>query len=608
LFFTSTVLWPNNSNKLFNHEVSLLLILALNFCTTQAFTMIKNYLLSVCFLAISAPLFAQDEHSFQWRYESETGSLMFLLDVLPLTDRGYVCSGLIESPAGSNFYYPYLYRLDCQGQVVWTKMFNQATETPNNVSSRVLQISETDFVLVANVGFYFTTPRQDIFLARVTGEGDVVWTQRIGGGTNNQDLAQSAIITSDENIVIAGQTGSWGTDKGTNNNYTDQYFLKVSTAGNILWTRTVGNAQKVDRSFDIVELPDQSLVAAGSYIHTGGTFYANLVKMDKNGTVLWHKAFGEGVAPQANHAYGVLATSDGGFLVTGSSTNLQPNFQGYCDLLIIKTDANGDPQWSRVVTGAAPDLFENASNAIEKPNGDFAIMAATSSYPTVGFVGNKYALLTLTPTGDMVNLKTYNQGSSHYPRIVRHPQENSFLLLGFTNWTGYGGNGNRFDPLLINLDADMKVTCAFNDYTGLTSVFNPAFDFDDAPGTLGIGGATVNHVATTSTFGLKQDVVCEFRAYDSCTPFTSVQDLTTDWQGFEVFPNPAHAGNPISLRWEGKDVEQVSIVDVNGRLIQQYNPVPGADNLDVRIESPGIYWVYLQGQGRTSVEKVVVGQ
>ena len=570
--------------------------------------MIKNYLLFtflvICFFQLSA----QDEHSFQWRYESETGSAMFLLDVLPLADHGYVCSGLIESPAGSNFYFPYLYRLDCQGHLLWTKMFNQATETPNNVSGRVLQISETDFVLVGNVGFYFTTPRQDIFLARVTGDGDVVWTQRIGGGTNNQDLAQSAIIASDGNIVIAGQTGSWGTDAGTNNNYTDQYFLKVSPAGNILWTRTVGNAQKVDRSFDIVELPDQSLVAAGSYIHTGGTFYANLVKMDKNGTVLWHKAFGEGLAPQANHAYGVLATSDGGFLVTGSSTNLQTNFQGYSDLLIIKTDANGDPEWSRVVTGAAPDLFENASNAVEKSNGDFSIMAATSSYPTVGFVGNKYALLTLNPTGELVNLKTYNQGSSHYPRIRSHPQENSFLILGFTNWTGYGGNGNRFDPLLINLDKDMKVTCSFNDYSGLTSVFDPAFDFDDAPGTLGVGGVPVNHVATTSTFGLKQDVVCEFRPYETCSPFTIVQEYATDQQNFQVYPNPAHANSPISLRWDGADVEQVNIVDVQGRLIRQLDPVPGANNLDVWIESPGVYWVYLVGQGGRRAEKVVVGR
>ena len=570
--------------------------------------MLKQTIFSTLLLAASIQLSAQADHSFQWRYESKSGAPMFQLDVLPLADQGYVCSGLIESPVGSNFFYPCIYRLDCQGQLKWAKMFNQATETPNNTSGRVLKISETDFLLVSNVGFYFTSPRNDIFLARVNGDGNTVWTRRIGGGTNNQDVAQAAIVASDGNIVIAGQTGSWGTDAGTNNNYTDQYFMKVSPAGNILWTRTVGNSQKVDRAFDIVELPDQSLVAAGSYIHTGGTFYANLLKMDKNGTVLWHKVFGEGTAPQANHAYGVLPTSDGGLLVTGSSTNLQANFQGYGDFLMVKTDANGEVQWSRVVTGGGPDLFENASNAVEKPNGDFAIMCATNSFPTIGFVGNKYALLTLTPTGSLVDLKTYNLGSSHYPRILRHPQENSFLISGFTNWTGYGGNGNRFDPLLINLDEDFEVTCTFNDYTGFTSLFNPAFDFDDAPSTLGVGGTVVNDLAEASNFELTQDVVCEFRPYESCSPFTDVEEYAATEQGFEVYPNPARAGSPISLRWEGKVVEQVNICDVHGRLIRQHYPVPGANNLEVNLESVGVYWVFMQGGGRSWVEKVVVGR
>ena len=570
--------------------------------------MIKNYFLCCVLLAMSFQMSAQDDHSFQWRYESALGANMFQLDVLPLADRGYVCSGLVESPVGSAFYYPYISRIDCQGKVVWAKMFNQATETANNVSGRVLQISETDFVLVGNVGFYFTTPHNDIFLARVDGEGNTMWTRRIGGGTNNQDVAHAAIVASDGNIVLAGQTGSCGTDAGTNNNYTDQYFMKVSPAGNILWTRTVGNSQKVDRAFDIVELPDQSLVAAGSYIHTGGTFYANLLKMDKNGTVLWHKVFGEGVAPQANHAFGVLPTSDGGLLVTGSSTNLQPNFQGYDDFLIIKTDANGNPQWSRVVTGGGPDLFENASGAVEKPNGDFAIMCATSSFPTIGFVGNKYALLTLSPTGSLVNLKTYNLGSSHYPRIHRHPQENSFLISGFTNWTGYGGNSNRFDPLLINLDADFEVSCLFNDYTGFTSLFNPTFDFDNAPGVLGVGGMVVNDLADASNFELIQDAVCEFRPYQACAPFSAVNDYANTPQGFSVFPNPARAGSPLSLRWEAPGVEQVNIFDVHGRLIRQHFPVPGVSNLEVRIESAGIYWVYLRYQSRSKAEKVIVLQ
>ena len=40
--------------------------------------------------------------------------------------------------------------------------------------------------------------------------------------------------------------------------------------------------------------------------------------------------------------------------------------------------------------------------------------------------------------------------------------------------------------------------------------------------------------------------------------------------------------------------------------LQQDNPEPGADNLDVRIESPGIYWGYLQGKSESRSEKVFV--
>jgi hypothetical protein len=215
-------------------------------------------------------------------------------------------------------------------------------------------------------------------------------------------------------------------------------------------------------------------------------------------------------------------------------------------------------------------------------------------------------VLSLSPTGDLVSLKTYNQGSSHYPRILRHPQENSFMLAGFTNWTGYGGNGNRFDPILINLDEDFKVTCSFNDYTGLAAVYNPAFDFDDAPGTLGEGGIVVNDLATTSSFELIQDVVCEFRPYETCAPFTAVEEYVDTKQGFEVFPNPVQAGNPVSLRWNHAAVTAVRICDVQGRLLRSYFPAPGANNLDAQLETPGVYWVYLQGEGSSWAEKLVV--
>ncbi|MDX1912179.1 MAG: T9SS type A sorting domain-containing protein [Saprospiraceae bacterium] len=569
--------------------------------------MLKKLTFLLGILALCADhISAQDTHSFQWRFTAGNNANVFLHDALPTDDRGYVCSGLLESPAGSALYFPCLFRVDCRGQVLWAKTFNQPTETPNNVNGRVLQISATDFVLVSNVGFFFTTPHNDIFLARVDGEGNTVWTRRIGGGTNNQDLARAAIVASDGSIVLAGQTGSWGTDAGSGNTYTDQYFMKVSSAGNILWSRTVGNPQKVDRAYDVVELADESLVVAGSYIHTGGTFYANLLKMDKNGTVLWHKVFGEGTAPQANHAYGLTATADGGLLLTGSSTNLQQNFQGYDDFLVVKTDADGEVEWSRVVAGGGPDNFENASSVVQKPNGDFAVMCATNSFPTIGFVGNKYAVLTLSPNGALVSMKTYNGGSSHYPRIRVHPQESGYLISGFTNWTGYGGNGNRFDPLLINTNADLGVGCFNIDYTNFTTVYDPPFDIDDAPGTLSEGGAVINAVVNAASFELTLDVACEQNGYETCAPFSSVAEYAERQQSVEIWPNPVIAGRPVSLRWHDADAGQVTLVDAQGRIVAQHHPVPGIRNLDLRPETPGVYWVHLQGYGWSRTEKMVV--
>lgn len=46
--------------------------------------MLKNYIFLALLLVISSQIVAQDDHSFQWRYESALGANMFQLDVLPL--------------------------------------------------------------------------------------------------------------------------------------------------------------------------------------------------------------------------------------------------------------------------------------------------------------------------------------------------------------------------------------------------------------------------------------------------------------------------------------------------------------------------------------------
>jgi hypothetical protein len=547
---------------------------------------------------------AQDDHSFQWRYMSADSFVMQNHDAVPTREGGYVLAGLVNDDTG---HYPYLFRVDCKGEVVWAKVFQEITESPGNPGSRVVALSDTTFMLVSNVGFFFANPLFDIFLAKVNWEGEVRWTRKIGGGSNKQDLARSAIRTQDGHVVIAGQTSSHGSDAPTSNSYTDQYFLKVDEFGNILWTRTIGNPQAVDRSYNIVELPDKSLAAAGSYIHTGGTFYANLVKMDKDGTILWHKAFGEGTVPHATHSYGFNAMEDGGFLLTGSTTIMKDNFTSWGDIYAIRTDAAGDTLWTRVLAGGANDSFENGSGAAELPNGNLIIMGATNSYPTIGFVGNKYVLHNLDADGEFLNTSFYNQGSSHYPNLKKDDFEGSYLITGFTNWTEYGGNGNRFDPLLINLDETLGVNdCFFGDVTNLTSVFRPGFDADDAPGTIGSGGEVMTAQGAID-FPIQLSNLCEVNGYTECefvVANAKVEPINLD---IELFPNPAFHGEEVSLNWESElVVEEIIITDLQGSLIQRIKPGKHAEGCRFQLDAPGFYFVRGNTNKGNFTEKIII--
>ncbi len=528
-------------------------------------------------------------------------------DALPLADRGYVFAGLVESEPGNAVMYPCIWRVDCQGRVLWAKFFNAPTESANNAAGRVLPVGNGDFALVASMGFFFTSPLNDILVARVDGGGNSIWAKRFGGGSGGQDVANAACATKDGGLVIAGKTNSHGSDAG-NGNYTDQYFLKISDAGAVVWSRTIGNSSAVDRAYDIAELPDGSLVAAGSYLHNG-TFHANWLKMDAGGQLLWHRGMGESVAPQANHAYGILPTADGGFLLTGSSTNLQANFQGFGDFLVVKTGPDGIVQWSRVYSGGGPDSFENAVNAAELPSGNFAVACATASFPTSGFVPNKWAILEVDPGGVLKKAKAYNEGYSHYPRIVRDPFEQSWLLNGFSNSPDYGSNGNRFDAVLANLDAGLGVDdCLESNFTFFAQAADPAFELvEDLPEKVGTGAAVLPTIIDASDFSLLDTTICEKDGYADCAPFSSVEKWWNEQPtGFEVWPNPAEKGQPVSIRWAEKRVNLIEIFDASGRLVSRHRPAQEAQNMDLRLEAAGVFFVSLRSRTGVLTEKLVV--
>lgn len=568
----------------------------------------SRFCLTFCLITLFFTHFAtaQDNHAFQWRYSSQTQGSMLAFSALPLADRGGLMAGIVEVDSGSGIYFPFVFRHDCQGMPLWTKVFDQVTETANNADARVLALPNGDFILVANVGFFFSSPYNDIFIARFSADGETMWRYRYGGGMQRYDLAQDAIVTSDGNIVICGNTSSYGSDAGETY-YLDQYFLKINADnGQILWSKTVGNPGAVDRAYAIVEDADHNLVSAGSYLQ-GGTFQADLMKMTADGAVLWLKTFGDATAPHANHAFGLLRAQDGGYLLTGSSTNAKTNYLDYSDFLAIKTDADGVLQWSRLVAGGAPDIFENASNAWQKSTGEFVLSGATASFPSSGFVPNKFALVTLKGDGALSNVKVLNSGGAFYPRVVADPYENSLDVFGYTNWAGYGGNNIVFNPILINLDKNLSVTnCNVIDYTNFSTLLNPPFELGDAPHTDLSGGAILSNVVVEYDFGVDLHKICELNAYTDCAPFSSTESATEPLT-VEVSPNPASAKGKIDIHWAAQQpVKRVELYSANGQLMQQFTVPMGAIHMEMQAPAPGFYVLEFFTESGKLTKKLVV--
>ncbi|MGZ4851383.1 MAG: hypothetical protein ACXV2C_08400 [Candidatus Bathyarchaeia archaeon] len=105
----------------------------------------------------------------------------------------------------------------------------------------------------------------------------VDWRKTYGGAQD--DLAKSVILSNDGNLILAGQTKSYGSGGF------DSFLLKVDTDGNLLWNRTYGGAQD-DGTNSVIQASDGGYILAGYISSNNGSSSAWLFKTDSQGQLL----------------------------------------------------------------------------------------------------------------------------------------------------------------------------------------------------------------------------------------------------------------------------------------------------------------------------------
>jgi hypothetical protein len=208
--------------------------------------------------------------------------------------------------------------------------------------------------------------------------------------------------------------------------------------GEDIWTSALGDENRCETADMIVD-DDGNLVISGYYkfMETDNAD-GLIVKTNNQGEILWAKHYG---GAGADYCKSIQQTDDGGYLVALLAASY--SVSGDFDALIVKTDADGNVDWTRAV---GTEGYENTLKAIELSNGNYAVIGHTDNPSSAMYDAS---LIMLNSEGEYLWGKTY--GASDIEIVwdmMEH--ESAIYVTGDTKSMGAGYT----DPYILKIDFD----------------------------------------------------------------------------------------------------------------------------------------------------------
>jgi hypothetical protein len=298
----------------------------------------------------------------------------------------------------------------------------------------VQQTSDGGYI-VAGFTRSFGAGNFDVLLVKTDASGNVQWAKTYGGA--NSDRVSSVQQTSDGGYILAGETWSFGAGGR------DVFLVKTDANGNFQWAKTYGGI-RWDEAFSVQQTSDGGYILAGYTEYSGaGNADFFLIKTDANGNVQWAKIYG-GTA--WDEARSVQQTSDEGYIVAGYAHS----FGAGGDILLIKTDANGDVQWAKTFGGTN---YEFAFSVQQTSDEGYIVAGYTRSF---GAGLDDVFLIKTYANGNLEWAKTYGGTNWDHAFSVQQTSDYGYIVAGRT--LSFGAVG--YDAFLVKTDENGNVQWA----------------------------------------------------------------------------------------------------------------------------------------------------
>jgi len=389
-------------------------------------------------------------------------------------------------------------------------------------------------------------------------------------GGTDRDLALSVQQTSDGGYIVAGFTASFGAGND------DIFLIKTDANGNVIWAKTYGGTND-DWAYSVQQTSDGGYIVAGwTYSFGAGWSDILLIKTDVNGNIIWAKTYG---GTNSEWAYSVQQTSDGGYVVAGVTWSFGA---GLYDIFLIKIDANGNVIWAKTYGGTG---YDGTSSVQQTSDGGYIVTGETNSFGA----GNRDIFLIKTDAfGNIQWAKTYGGTDWDFAHTAQQTSDGGYIVVGYTTSFGAGND----DIFLIKTDANGDI--------GSCGIVGNASPMVTTPSpTVATPSPSVSSISLTPGSPSLTVTSPTLTVYEVCPlSFDDNVGISESCQITSGIITPYKGGIKVS----GSGDFEVKVYNVSGVMVKS---VKGKDEVKLEL-SRGVYFVEVVSGGKVLREKVVI--
>ncbi|MBI4932025.1 MAG: T9SS type A sorting domain-containing protein [Bacteroidetes bacterium] len=413
------------------------------------------------------------------------------------------------------------------------------------------------------------------------------------------------IKTIDGNFAI----GNSFTDYTSSPSQNKVQLIKFDSNGDTLWTKKYGSTNIFYAGYMCKQKSNGTYVITGAKSIGAGNDNVLLIKTDSDGNKIWEKNYG-GAA--IDYGWSVDICNDGGYIIGGFTSSYGA---GDYDTYIIKTDSTGNFQWQKTFGGS---YFDNPGFVIASANDSSYVIAcglSVSIFPG-NFWQSKPRIIKIDNSGNLQWSKLY--GPARYGATlcsIRELQDGSYIVAGQTADTNGTPQGNGFpDGIVIKTSAigDSIWYRMFDKLSGNQSqnyLRDLLYTTDGGIVSCGFTIPASPDTGTEDTWLIKLDGCgCLFANCDTACSVTGIPEIENA-NSITVFPNPT--SNLVNFYFNlPLSKEQVNLImyDMNGKKVKDMSGINYEKEKSINISDlpNGLYFYSLHTSKTIINGKIII--